>query len=421
MPPSVRCAGEPHQTADCGLRVRRAGATVYESLIKDAMSTSKTRLQFLDALRGIAVFLVIFSHIAHERSQAAQRIDANYFQIGQAGVSLFFLISGYIIPKSLNAAPSLKVFWLHRFFRLYPAYWACLIAVILFASAGLFQIRERVDPFGMVANFTMLQGFIGIKNVVIVFWSLKFEMAFYFLMTAIAIAGMLKRPFLIFAGYSLLTVGVALGMKFGMHKFFAFGIYHLELMLLGWVLGEWHARRIAGKYAVAAVLIGLLTTLIAAYAAFAGRTEELSCGTLSLLPMYSAWTLSILFFVAALVTTEQVRWPRFLAWMGTVSYSAYLLHPISIGVSQHLLPVGPLLLAMQFVLSIALAWMGYRYIETPMIAYGKKVGNRFAPAARPASASESDQIAGAKTGQPLSSEIIFPACRPCSDKGKATS
>jgi hypothetical protein len=32
-----------------------------------------------------------------------------------------------------------------------------------------------------------------------------------------------------------------------------------------------------------------------------------------------------------------------------------------------------------------------------------------------------EALTGAHTGQPLSSEIIFPACRPCSDKGKATS
>ena len=155
------------------------------------MSTSKTRLQFLDALRGIAVFLVIFSHIAHERSQAAQRIDANYFQIGQAGVSLFFLISGYIIPKSLNAAPSLKVFWLHRFFRLYPAYWACLIAVILFAMPDYFKSAKESTHSAWSRISPCSKDSSALKT-----WSLssslKFEMAFYFLMTAIAIAGMLK-------------------------------------------------------------------------------------------------------------------------------------------------------------------------------------------------------------------------------------
>ena len=256
----------------------------------------------------------------------------------------------------------------------------------------------------MVANFTMLQGFIGIKNVVIVFWSLKFEMAFDFRMTAIAIAGMLKCPFLIFAGYSLLTVGVAPRHEIRHAQVFRFRHLPSGIDVVGLGFGRADARRIAGKYAVAAVLIGLLMMLIAAYAAFAGRTEELSCGTLSLLPMYTRLDPEHSVLCRALVTTEQVRWPRFLAWMGTVSYSAYLLHPISIGVSQHLLPVGPLLLATQFVLSIAFAWMGYSNIETPMIAYGKKVGNRFVRAARLASASESDQIAGAKTAaQPLSS------------------
>ena len=347
------------------------------------MSATIHRLQFLDALRGIAVLLVIFCHAMHDNSQVIQLIDAHYFQIGQAGVSLFFLISGYIIPKSLNASPSIKVFWLHRFFRLYPAYWLCLGLVLLMASAGLFRIQDQISPFGIAVNFTMLQGFVGVKNVVNVFWSLKFEMAFYFLMTAVYVSGLLKRPFLIFVAYTIGTLSLALGMRLVMHKFFAYGIFNLELMLLGWVLAEWHMKRLATKNAAIRVVLGLVTTLVVAYTSFAGRTEELNVGTLSLLPMASAWTLSIVFFVAALLTTQYLRWPRLLAWMGTVSYSAYLLHPIVLEASPHFMAAGPLRVIVQFVLSFAFAWASYRYIETPLIAFGKKIGNRFTPQAQP--------------------------------------
>ncbi|WP_166454907.1 acyltransferase family protein [Duganella aquatilis] len=340
------------------------------------MSASPNRLQFLDALRGIAVLLVIFAHAAHSRFPIVQVIDANYFQTGQAGVSLFFLISGYIIPKSLNASPSLKVFWVHRFFRLYPAYWVCLFLVILLASAQLFRIQEPLGTVGMAANFTMLQGFVGIKNAVNVFWSLKFEMAFYFLMTAFAVTGMLKRPFLIFMLYSAGTIALALGMRLVLHKYFAYGVFNLELMLLGWVLAEWHAKRLAGKYAVISVIVGLGTTLIAAYTAFAGRTEELTVGTLSFVPMANAWLLSTVFFVATLLTTQQVRWPRVLAWMGTVSYSAYLLHPLVLELSIHFLPPTAPTVVLEFAASFAAAWVCFRFIETPCIAYGKKVAPR---------------------------------------------
>lgn len=41
---------------------------------------------------------------------------------------------------------------------------------------------------------TMLQGFVGVDNLIGVFWSLKFEMSFYALMTLLAYQGWMKRP-----------------------------------------------------------------------------------------------------------------------------------------------------------------------------------------------------------------------------------
>ncbi|UIF89498.1 acyltransferase family protein (plasmid) [Cupriavidus necator] len=67
-------------------------------------------MQFLDALRGVAVLLVVLSHFGEGHSEFLRDLISSTFQFGQAGVSLFFLISGYIIPRSINGASSLGVF-----------------------------------------------------------------------------------------------------------------------------------------------------------------------------------------------------------------------------------------------------------------------------------------------------------------------
>lgn len=350
------------------------------------MTTTKHRLQFLDAMRGIAVLLVIFCHAMHNKFALVQQLDAHYFQIGQAGVSLFFLISGYIIPKSLHASPSVKVFWMHRVFRLYPAYWACIALVIVLSSVDVYGPENPLSAFGVFFNFTMLQGFVGIQNVINVFWSLKFEMVFYFLMTAIALSGMLKRPFLIFMLYSIFTIGLATGMRLVLHKFFSYGVFNLELMLLGWVLAEWHLGRLHAGFAVAGTLVGLAAAMVGAAAAFYGRNEELGAGTLTLLPMASAWVLSIVFFCAVLATSHRCRWPRLLAWIGTVSYSAYLLHPIVLALLPSVIRSKAVLVPSEFLCTFLLAWLGYRCIETPSIAFGKKfVAHMDLPSGRGAS------------------------------------
>jgi hypothetical protein len=54
--------------------------------------------------------------------------------------------------------------------------------------------------------------------------------------------------------------------------------------------------------------------------------------------------------------------------------------------------------------------------------YGKGVATRPGPESCAGHGNMAGEaLIGARAGQPLSSEIIFSACRPCSDKGKATS
>ncbi|PHY05837.1 MAG: hypothetical protein CK528_11895 [Alcaligenaceae bacterium] len=86
---------------------------------------------------------------------------------GRIGVILFFAISGFVIPSSLRAVGNqtasdlLRVFFIRRVFRLYPAYWVSVVAAALL---GLFLMT----PFSlqtMLLNLTMIQSVFGTPDV----------------------------------------------------------------------------------------------------------------------------------------------------------------------------------------------------------------------------------------------------------------
>src|SRR5207237_10271908 len=85
---------------------------------------AQQRLQFLDAVRGIAAFTVAVQHTVETVSPSYLKWSHEVFRPGEWGVILFFVSSGFIIPVSLERYRSVGRFWIGRFFRLYPLYWA---------------------------------------------------------------------------------------------------------------------------------------------------------------------------------------------------------------------------------------------------------------------------------------------------------
>jgi peptidoglycan/LPS O-acetylase OafA/YrhL len=56
------------------------------------------RLAWLDALRGIAAFFVVFDHLGYDVLQHAREVIYHWFDPGLYGVFVFFMVSGYIVP-----------------------------------------------------------------------------------------------------------------------------------------------------------------------------------------------------------------------------------------------------------------------------------------------------------------------------------
>src|SRR5580698_6976754 len=102
---------------------------------------SGARLAWLDALRGIGALSVVYAHFGTRVLPAVHAAVYRVFDPGLYGVLVFFLVSGYIVPASLERRGSLRIFWLSRLFRLFPLFVFVIAAALLMHEFGLASLR----------------------------------------------------------------------------------------------------------------------------------------------------------------------------------------------------------------------------------------------------------------------------------------
>lgn len=151
-------------------------------------------------LRGLAALLVVIEHAAllsaHPRYFGA--VPLGIYTVGHFGVTIFFVISGFIITlvslrPDLTAAVSRRDFFVRRFVRIFPFLWACAIAYAVMRFAGTRQAdllpTLRAMVVWPVGNLR--------PNVV---WTLRHEVLFYAVF-ALALLGARRRPWLLVAWF----------------------------------------------------------------------------------------------------------------------------------------------------------------------------------------------------------------------------
>lgn len=147
------------------------------SLLEDT-STSGTKFDALDGLRGMAVLTVFLSHT----SGAGQQITpwTNFHGTGHLGVYLFFVLSGFLLGYSLLHRPiHLGRFYLRRFFRIAPLYYAVITAV--------FWVQQKTKHKDKTALFISDKWHGYFMHLLFyrgesVFWSVAAEFEFYFVL-----------------------------------------------------------------------------------------------------------------------------------------------------------------------------------------------------------------------------------------------
>lgn len=128
-----------------------------------------SRLASIDMLRALAALAVVFRHLPFSKSTGMERDDAHVFMafsndvmrvasLGQYGVQVFLVLSGFCIhmawARKADAPTNLSAeffpFWRRRLGRLYPPY---LVTLVLCAAALLLITRLSHAPVSSFASY----------------------------------------------------------------------------------------------------------------------------------------------------------------------------------------------------------------------------------------------------------------------------
>jgi len=152
------------------------------------------RVELLDVLRFVAALMVVCFHWLFNGISNG-KVDSVTFSAsaplavyGVYGVHLFFLISGFVIAESARGK-SAGDFVVSRGVRLFPAYWAGMIATTVVVTAWG-RPELHVSPLQFLANITMLPRIFHQAPIDGVYWTLTIELTFYLLVLIVLLLGL---------------------------------------------------------------------------------------------------------------------------------------------------------------------------------------------------------------------------------------
>jgi peptidoglycan/LPS O-acetylase OafA/YrhL len=348
----------------------------------------RQRYAHLDGLRALAALGVMIEHLFGDLLRQAPsttgtmaiiaRSGVEHLSLGRFGVALFFLISGFVVPFSIQGERPLRHFAISRLFRLYPALWLALAVL----ATTAWRSGEAPPIAAVLANMTMAPPLFGQPWLSPIYWTLFVELVFYALVAALFAAGMLRH------------IGALLGLSLGLiaatvlpvllhaHGVAALPIQylgmHLSFLLIGLLLRLWLVERRPGARLPVLVLGLAQLAAVCAVSPFSlARGDNFIMEGLQ--PVLGAYFAAVAVFLAA-IRLKRPRSPL-LAQTGLISYAMYLFHgPVNAAVYRALPLTGRLgdlaTMLLCIGLTLALSWLVYRLVERPMIRLGRRIATR---------------------------------------------
>lgn len=341
-------------------------------------SKSATYVANIDFLRAVAVLCVVAHH-----TLAATAFQIPYFgRLGGAiGVQLFFIISGYLICQSAEKHSATE-YATHRFFRIFPAYLVAMF-VVDYSLGGFVAAKIAAHPVWFALSALNLQQLYAAAllemDVLHVTWTLTVELMWYLLAPLVVVA---YRRFAWPTLALLACVSMAWSLAAAGHhldSLYALGFSVLTVPVLP---GQYEV--IVGAAFPAQMVFFGMGAMVYRY-----REQALRIGTVPLLvcmlcclALYDHYSTYILqpplplgigltaFFILML-RAPPLRVP-FMAHIGQISYSIYLLHfPIIIWCFKEWGRFGPMHLVLTGVMVLVLSHLLYTCVERPGMALAR--------------------------------------------------
>ncbi|MBC5809598.1 MAG: acyltransferase [Candidatus Eremiobacteraeota bacterium] len=228
-------------------------------------------IRSVQALRAVAALLVVSVHLGNPNGFESRYLSNPHpytemlSRIGYLGVDLFFVISGFVMVTSalgangrlLSAAAFLK----RRVARIYPSLWIIntLVLIVFMAKPSLVNTHSNVKP-DILASYLLLPQ--AGSPLVLVAWTLVFEMYFYLVFAFGLIWGM-RSLIAALAGWAVITAFLHAYVQSPTNTYLAFVSNSITYeFLLGVLVGFVAMRTISKLIATAVLLLGMSTTVL---------------------------------------------------------------------------------------------------------------------------------------------------------------
>jgi peptidoglycan/LPS O-acetylase OafA/YrhL len=308
----------------------------------DRRATSRHKLEWVQALRGIAALMVVLTHARLYLYGTDWDGFARRFMLPAAqGVDLFFLVSGFIMvyttARSDGSAHYTTDFLIKRFARIWPVYavWVLINWALqgLWASGPIPTLQNVVTSLAFLPINTDIPPYLGLP--LSIGWTLNFEFYFYLVFGLSLLAGRFR--WLAFFGWMLATLvllPLAVTGTWSMHAEhdYGIGIAYID-QNVNPIIWDFVAGVAIGLLYVSRVRVAskALLAIIAACAIALACEWSFNAPAIETFHGMARWGLpwSILFAAMALAFKDrEPRVPRALVWLGGISYSLYLAHLI---------------------------------------------------------------------------------------------
>lgn len=154
------------------------------------MIVNKERNSGIQSLRALAAILVLIQHVIYLTLEHYNKDVTASLKgaLGSTGVGIFFVISGFVITKSLRQG---SWFLVYRALRIYPAFW--FVAFISFL--GMKHVEPTISSLLLIPTKEFNASYR------IPYWTLVYEAFFYVMLYGISLFNLSKQSFL----YAMIT------------------------------------------------------------------------------------------------------------------------------------------------------------------------------------------------------------------------
>lgn len=344
------------------------------------MKFSLKYIKALDGVRAVAALMIVCFHYFRdiESNNYLFVLLAKLCTFGQTGVSLFFVLSGFLVTRVLLVTKPLSnfftIFYIRRILRIFPLYYLFLvlwyILLPLVTNTDFYSFKEQIYYWVYFQDFAVTFGWKsqGPDH----FWSLSVEEHFYLFWPLLIYFLSIKTLSKFIWSFVALALIVRVLLVAYNYPASYFTFARLDDLSLGSLLAVWELngklKTISPYKFVICILVLLIPTLVLWGFVGGSHAGWLQVVKFSLLAF-------IYFFLIGFVVTagENHRFNKFLNWKffnftGKISYGLYVYHPLCLIIAKQYVGYNPLLVFFVGILSsYVLSYISYALFESKFI------------------------------------------------------